>query len=115
LGSVWFGSVEFVQRVFPYLLNKAHAPFSFSRSKFKVPRSKETTARVVCARELEIVASYTIEVGASGVSRRAASVSGASRRTATRDGTTASGWSRSRNDCCAPPACARHRDASRPL
>lgn len=55
------------ERIFPRLLWR-HAPeiFSFSDCSFKVQRSKESTARVVCHREFNLFNSFTVEASFAG-------------------------------------------------
>ena len=57
------------EKIFPWLL-KRNAPnlFSFSQSSFKVQKSKENTARVVCWREFGLINSFTLEASFGGPS-----------------------------------------------
>ena len=57
------------EKIFPYLL-KRNAPdiFSFAMSSFKVQKSKENTARVVCWREFGLINSFTLEASFGGPS-----------------------------------------------
>ncbi|KAG8464059.1 hypothetical protein KFE25_000227 [Diacronema lutheri] len=54
------------ERVFPLLLSRFSASFSFASCSFKVLRSKETTGRVVVARSFGLVPSYTLFSGPDG-------------------------------------------------
>ena len=54
------------ERLFPRMLH-SNLPntFSYSSSNFKVQKSKESTARIVCWRELGLVNAFTLEVANS--------------------------------------------------
>ena len=60
------------EKIFPWLL-KRNAPdaFSFAMSSFKVQKSKENTARVVCWREFGLINSFTLEASFGGPSEGA--------------------------------------------
>jgi hypothetical protein len=52
----------------PFLASQAHPGFNFSRSNFKVQKSKAGTARVVAARLLGVPGAYTLEASLAGCS-----------------------------------------------
>ena len=62
-----FPSYRIMEKVFPKILSDT-APdlFSMVESSFKVQKSKESTARVVCWRELGLTNSYTLEATFAG-------------------------------------------------
>jgi hypothetical protein len=54
-------------RVFPYLMSKVAKPhFSYDYSRFKVQRSKESTARIAMWRELRVPNIFTMEASFCG-------------------------------------------------
>ena len=54
------------ERIFPRLLAKNSDMFSFADCNFKVQKSKEGTGRVVVARDLGLLYSYTLEASFCG-------------------------------------------------
>lgn len=54
------------ERVFPYLLEKAADVFNYADCAFSVQKSKESTARVVGWRELQILNCFTLECSFCG-------------------------------------------------
>ena len=54
------------ERIFPRLLSKNCDVFSFDDSNFAIQKSKESTARVVMWKELNIINSYTLEASFCG-------------------------------------------------
>ena len=54
------------EKIFPNLLSKNSDIFSFPDTCFAIQKSKESTARVVAWRELNILNSYTLEASFSG-------------------------------------------------
>ena len=54
------------EKVFPYLLEKAADTFNFNDCSFAIQKSKESTARVVGWKELQIVNCYTLECSFCG-------------------------------------------------
>ena len=65
--NLGFPSYRIMEKVFPKILSDT-APdlFSMHESSFKVQKSKESTARVVCWRELGLTNSYTLEATFAG-------------------------------------------------
>jgi len=54
------------EKIFPFLLEKAASTFNFSDCAFSVQKSKESTARVVGWKELQILNSFTLECSFCG-------------------------------------------------
>ena len=54
------------ERIFPYLLEKAADTFNFGDCSFAVQKSKESTARVVGWKELQIINCFTLECSFCG-------------------------------------------------
>ena len=53
-------------RLIPFLLFKTNPHFSYENSHFRIEKSKESTARIVSFRELNILCSYTLEASFFG-------------------------------------------------
>jgi hypothetical protein len=60
------GDTRYREKVFPYLLEKAAETFNFNDCSFAIQKSKESTARVVGWRELQIVNCFTLECSFCG-------------------------------------------------
>jgi hypothetical protein len=54
------------ERMFPHLLSRACAPFSFDDCSFKMQQAKRSTARIVCRSEFNLLNSFTLEVSLAG-------------------------------------------------